>query len=362
MKKLLFTAMVLCMSIALVACSKNKNPLTGYVKGDVTLGQYTNLTYNPLSTEVSEEEIDAQINSLLSSKAVRTEVTDRNTVEKGDTVNLDYTGYIDGVAFDNGADTGFDLVIGSGRFIPGFEDGLIGAESGSTVDVDVTFPDPYTNNPDLSGKPATFKCVINGIFTYVVPELTEEFIAENTESDSIAAYREYVRTNLTSNKEADAASQKEMALIEAAIANCTFHKDLSEETANSAQSLITNYDSMFQSYYQVDAATYFGVMYGMSEDQFKEYMYNQAETNIKYSYMLSAIADKEKFTASDNEITELAGSMAVDYGFETADELYAQLKSFYGTEGKNIVAEQVRLNKAGDLIVSSAVAQEPVTE
>ena len=358
MKKVMLTALMLCMCVLFAACSRTTtNVLTGYTTGDVELGEYMNLPYTPVEVEVTDDEVESEIEYFLSENAERTEITDRTMVEDGDIVNLDYTGYIDGETFDGGSAEGFDLVIGSGTFIDGFEDGLIGAETGTTVDVNVTFPDPYPNNTDLSGKEATFVCTINGIYEDITPELTDELVASLTDYDTVDAYREYIRASLLESEQSDADSQKEYDVLDAAVANATFVKDLTAEIEEAAESLIANYDSMFEYYYGVDALTYFSIVYGLDEDSFNEYMYSQAEVNVKYSYLLSAVAEKENLEASDDEIDALVQNMLADYGYETEEELYASLEQYYDGEGRQVVTEQVRLNMARDLMCDSAIAQ-----
>ena len=361
-KRVLAAALALTMGLALAACSKNTNIITGYKSGDVTLGQYKGVEYTPLSTEVTDEAIQKEIDSFVSSKAEKVEITGRSDVQDGDIANIDYTGYMNGETFEGGSATGSDLTIGSGRFIEGFESGLIGVNVGDTVDLQLKFPDPYPNNPDYAGKDVTFNVKVNGIYRMLEPKLTDEFIAENTESKTIAEYREYVAGKLKASLEDRAQSQKEYDTINEVIKNTTFVKDLTEEIAKAKENAIANYNSMYQSAYGVDAATVFQALYGMSADTFDAYMYEQAAMNTKFGYVSSAIAEQEKITCTDEEITTLAAEMLEDYGFNSVDELYAQLKTFYKKEGKDVVAEQVKLNKAAQIIYDNAVAKAAQTE
>ena len=344
------------MCLALTACSKGTNIITGYKSGDVTLGQYKGVSYTPLSTEVSDADVQAELDSFVSSKAVKTEITGRTDVQSGDIANIDYTGYMNGETFEGGSAEGSDLTIGSGRFIEGFEDGLIGVNVGDTVDLQLKFPDPYQNNPDYAGKDVTFTVKVNGIFEMVDPELTDAFIAENTDSTTVAEYRQYLADKLKSSLESQAESRKQYDVINAVIANTTFSKDLTEEINTNKASMISNYDTMYQSTYGVDAATVFSVLYGMSGEEFQNYMYEQAEMNTKFGYVSSAIAEKEEITCTDDEIASLAADMLSSYGYSSVDELYAALKTYYNEEGKKVVAEQVKLNKAAKIMYDNAVA------
>jgi trigger factor len=148
-----------------------------YVVDDyIKLGQYKGVEVDKVEVaSVTDSDITNKINSDLASKNTTEEVTDRTDVRKGDIVNIDYEGLKDGVAFDNGTATGADLTIGSGQFIPGFEDQLVGAKVGDKLDVNVTFPADYPNAPDLAGQPVVFKVTINSIKKSVTPELNDEF-------------------------------------------------------------------------------------------------------------------------------------------------------------------------------------------
>ena len=141
----------------------------------VILGNYKGVEITLDEPEVTDEYLEGYIDYVLQNSAVSTPVLDR-PVEMGDVVNIDYVGKIDDVAFDGGTAQGYDLTIGSGRFIEGFEDGCIGMEVGETRDVEATFPDPYTNNPDLAGKVAVFTVTVNSISVEEIPELTDEYV------------------------------------------------------------------------------------------------------------------------------------------------------------------------------------------
>ena len=157
---------------------------------NIIVGQYKGVEIEKVEVEaVTDEDIEDALNELVDEYTTTEDVTDRTDVQDGDIANIDYVGKIDGVEFEGGADEGFDLEIGSGTFIDGFEEGLIGAKVGDTVDVKVTFPDPYENNTDLSGKEAVFTVTVNSIQAEVVPELTDAFVAENTDYTTIEEYR-----------------------------------------------------------------------------------------------------------------------------------------------------------------------------
>ncbi|MBO7352750.1 MAG: FKBP-type peptidyl-prolyl cis-trans isomerase, partial [Lachnospiraceae bacterium] len=229
-KKFTAAALVLCLALVLGACSKgNANVITGYKSGDVTLGQYKGVEYSPLSTEVTDEDIQKKIDSFLNSNQEKVEITDRTDVRDGDVTSIDFTGYMNGETFEGGTGTDYPLTIGSGQFIDGFEDGLVGVNVGETVDLALQFPDPYQNNPDFAGKPVTFTVTVNGIYTMVTPEFTDELVADKTDYNTTAEYRDYVASQLKTQLESDAQSSKEYDIVKKVIENSTFKKDLTDE-------------------------------------------------------------------------------------------------------------------------------------
>lgn len=357
MKKLLTVVTVLCMMLVLAACSEKtqQNMITGYKTGDVTLGQYKGLTYTPMDVSVTEEEIDAKVDDFMASKAEKIEITDRTDVQDGDIANIDYCGRKDGVAFDGGTAQGYDLTIGSKKFIEGFESGLIGKNVGETAVLDLTFPEDY-HVADLAGQAVQFEVTINSISVSEIPELTDEFIAANTAYENIEAYREYVAKSIKSDKESDAEEDKTYQVVQAAIEAATFNKNLSTEIDKARADMVNQYNSMYMQYYGMSAAEVYAALYGLDESAFNDYIYDMAESNTKYAYLTSAIAEEEKFTASDAEIGELANRMLASYGYSSVDELYTALKQVYNVDGKKVVAEQVKLNKAAEILQSTAVA------
>lgn len=355
MKKILLAAVVCSLSLMLVACGSTKNVVSGYKSGDVTLGEYKGLTYKATSTEITEEAIDAKVNSFLNSCKEEYEITDR-AAELGDTLAIDYVGYMDGVAFDGGTGS-TDLELGSKSFIDGFEDGLVGANAGDKVTLDLTFPDPYQNNPDFAGKPATFEVTVNAIKGYTIPEISDELVNEKTSYSTVEAYRASIKGSLAADAEQAAQENKEYEVIEKAIANATFNKDLTAEITESKNNLISNYDQMYQSYYGVDTFTVYSAMYGYTQEQFDEFMTSQAEMSVKYSYMLSAIAEAEKLEATDDEVKSLISEMINSYGYENEEALNNQLRTYYNADPQKVLKDQVLLNKATDIIVNSAVEE-----
>ena len=210
----------------------------------VTLGEYKNLNVTLASTAVTDEEIDAEISSRLTQKE-KVETLTEGTVEKGDTANIDYEGIKDGEAFQGGTDKGFDLVIGSGSFIEGFEDGLIGKSVGETVDLNLTFPEGY-QNAEMAGQDVVFHVTINSIKR--TPELTDELAAEISESEykTVDEYRASVEQTLKEGKASTRDSEKTNDLMTQVYNNSKINDYPAELVAFTKQQYVDYYEQYAQ--------------------------------------------------------------------------------------------------------------------
>ncbi len=284
------------------------------IKSIVTVGKYSGVEITPLELTVTDEIVDLEF--LLSMEEFAAD-TDRTVIENYDIANIDFEGKQDGVAFDGGTAEGYDLFIGSGSFIPGFEEALIGVSVGETVDIPLTFPENYASAA-LAGQDVVFTVTVNSI--KALPELNDAFIAENTEFDTVDAYKEDIRATLQSNYDATVDSQFESDLMAAIIADSSFHMDLSDEInayANNMKSMYESYASM----YGVTLEVYINAMFGMSLDAFTEELPKSADQLIKRYYVMLAVADAENMTVSEEEYEEFADQMMLDYGYTTREEL-----------------------------------------
>ena len=347
-------ALVMVMGLSLVACnSKDKNTTdatdtTTVAAGEetttapfnkidtsnlvwsdyVTLGEYKGIEVQVKSAEVTEDDIQAKVDSLLSYYATSTDVTDR-AVQDGDVVNIDYTGYIDGVAFDGGSATGASLTIGSGQFIDGFETGLIGANIGDEVKLNLTFPNPYLNNPDYAGKAVQFDVKVNSIQVKETPELTDEFIANNTSYKTVDEYKASVKESLEASKAEDVKSDKLNNVWNTIIDNCT--------VVSYPEELVAQYQTEMNDYYEQIATNYYGKTLeeyitgnGSTMDDFNKKTLEYGQTSAISEMIARGIAEKESITVSDDEVKEYAQSLIDDgtvTGFDDADaviEYYSQ--------------------------------------
>jgi len=294
------------------------------VENRVTLNEYVGMNVTLESPSVSEEEVDEYIASAVGSLG-GTEgaaIMDR-TVEEGDTVNINYVGTVDGVAFDGGTDDseeGTNLEIGSGSFVPGFEDGLIGVMPGETVDVDITFPEDY--HEELAGKDAVFKITVNGI---APAELTEELVPFlNAELSTVEEYRQFVYDGLMQDKQEEFDyyydNLVEDAIISTLIGECTY-SDVPEELVERYHSNIVSNLTATAGMYGVDLETYGLIVYGMVEyEDFEKMMESWAEQSAKQAIAFQAIANKEDLNVSDEKLDEELENTVASYGLNSVDD------------------------------------------
>ncbi len=306
----------------------------------VTLGEYKGIELTEEAVSIPDEYVDRYIDEyILSSRAVKTEVEDRTDVREGDTANIDYKGYKDGVAFDGGTAEGYDLVIGSGSFIPGFEDGLIGAEVGETVSLDLTFPENYTN-ADLAGAAVVFEVTINSIAITELPELTDELVMElgNEDCTTVEELRSYLYDAFYSTAMQNYNQAVNNDVVGAAMENCTFEELPDGIVDRYYDALIEEATSTAESY-GTDLSTYIQNYYGMEEEDYKERLKVNAQTIAQRYVMFYAIADVEGIDFTDEEKEEIMKELASSYGLESVDELKEELDE--ETMNEYILAEKV---------------------
>lgn len=306
----------------------------------VTLGEYKGIELTEEAVSIPDEYVDRYIDDyILASQAVKTEVEDRTDVREGDTANIDYKGYKDGVAFDGGTAEGYDLVIGSGSFIPGFEDGLIGAEVGETVSLDLTFPENYTN-ADMAGADVVFEVTINSISVTETPELTDELVMELAIGDctTVEELKSYLYDAFYSTAMQNYNQTVNNDVIEAAMENCTF-EELPDGIADRYyDELLDGVTSTAESY-GTDLSTYIQNYYGMEEEDYKERLKENAQAIAQRYVMFYAIADAEGIDFTDEEKAEIMKELASSYGLESVDELKKDIDD--ETMNEYILAEKV---------------------
>ena len=381
MKKLIAIVLALVLCLSLAACEKKdtgeannqdavtqtpeknleegKNLITGYKSGDVTLAQYTGLTYKPLSTEVTDQEVDEKFSQYVDSYKSKKEVTDRDDAQDGDIVDIDFKGYKDGEEFDGGSGNYPNLVIGSNAFIEGFEAGLIGHKKGESFNVACTLSENHAN-AELAGADVVFEVTIKGIYKYEIPEGTDAFVAEKTSGkyETVAAYKDNIRAQLRSEKEEEAELQKQYDLVQKLIDSCTYNCDIEAEIQRGEQSLKNYNDQAIMSAYGMDAVGYYSTYLGMTEEQYNQMIRAQAELSVRYEFVRSAIVEAERFQVTDEEIEELGTRQMKEYAYASLDDFYKKIEELNGVDAKTYIGEQVKLNKAADLIFDTAIPEE----
>ncbi len=314
------------------------------LKPEVTLGTYKGVKVEEADVAVTDEEVDAQIQTERENSARTITVEDR-AVKAGDITTIDFEGFVDGVAFDGGKGTDYPLTIGSGSFIPGFEEQLIGAEIGKETEVNVTFPEDY-HAADLAGKPAVFKCTVKAIQEKELPELDDEFASEVSAFDTLEEYKADVKKTLEIKKADAAKSAKETAVIDAVIENATMEiPDAMVETEQ--RQMIEEFAQRIQM--QGLTMEQYMQFTGMTPQVMMEQTKPQALKRIQSRLVLEAVAKAENLSASEEDFEAEIKDMAEKYQME-ADKV----KELLGEKGKAQVYEDLAIRKAVEFLVAEA--------
>ena len=322
------------------------------VKPEVTLGAYEGVEVPKTEINVTDEEVDAEVDKEREKNSRTTTVEDRG-VENGDMIKLDFDGSVDGVAFDGGKAENYDLTVGSGSFIPGFEEQLVGVKAGEEKEVKVTFPEDY-HAKDLAGKEAVFKCKVNEIKVKELPEANDEFAQDVSEFDTLAEYKEDLKKKLTERKEAAAKNAKEAAAVEAAVANAEMDipdamvdgqvRQMANDFARRIQSQGLTVDQYFQ-------------ITGMTAEKLMDQMKPEALKRIKNSLVLEAIAAKENFEIAEEKIEEELKKMSEAYKMEVD-----KIKEALGESGLDQMKAELKIQAAVDFIRDKATEVEKKAE
>ena len=314
-------------------------------KPEVTLGEYKGLEVDKVSTRVTQKEVEAKIEEEAEKNARTVTVEDR-AVQDGDEVILDFEGFVDGEAFEGGKGENYPLTIGSGSFIPGFEEQLVGAEAEKEVEVKVTFPEDY-HAEELKGKEAVFKCTVHEIKAKELPEIDDEFAAEVSEFDTLDEYKADVKDKIKEQKATDGKRKQEDQAVEQAIKNASYEiPDAMVDTqisqmANDFAQRIQSQGLTMEQYYQFT---------GMTEEKMNEEFKPQAVKRIETRLVLEAIAKAENIEISDEKLDEEIAKMAEAYKME-ADKL----KEFMGDAEKKQMKEDMAVQEAVTFLVENAV-------
>ena len=313
------------------------------LKPPVKLGKYKGVEVEKMDIDVTDEEVDAEIDKQRNTNARTIEVTDR-AVAMNDIVTLDFEGFVDGVAFQGGKGTDYPLTIGSGAFIPGFEEQLVGFEIGKEGDVNVKFPEDYQAE-ELAGKDATFKCTVKAIKAKELPELNDEFASDVSDFDTLKEYKEDVKKNLVEKKTNEEKAKREDAVVKAVIEDSEM--ELPEAMIDTqARQIVNDFAQRLQ-------------MQGMNIDQYLQYTGNtvdkmleqvrpQAIERIQARLVLEAVAAAENITVSDEEFEDEIKKMAEQYKMEVE-----KLKELMPESELKTMRDDMAVQKAADFLVEN---------
>ena len=315
------------------------------VKPEVTLGDYKGVEVPKTEITVTDEDVEAELKKEQEKNSRTISVEDR-AAQLNDIVTIDFEGSVDGVPFDGGQATEYPLTLGSNTFIPGFEEQLVGAKVGDDVDVKVTFPEEYQAK-ELAGKEAIFKCAVKKIEAKELPELDDDFAKDVSEFDTLAEYKEHVKTNLEDKKADEAKRAKEDAAVDKAIENAQM--DIPEamiefqvrQMADDFARRIQQQGLTVEQYFQFT---------GLSEEKMMEEFKPEAEKRIRTRLTLEAIVAAENIEVSEERLDEELQKMADSYKMEVD-----KLKEYMGENEKKQMKEDIAIQEAVTLIANAAV-------
>ena len=316
------------------------------VKPEVKLGEYKGLKVDKVSTRVTQKEVDEEIDKERERNARTIDVTDRAVQDK-DQITLDFEGFVDGVAFEGGKASDYPLTIGSGAFIPGFEDQLIGANIDEEKEINVTFPEEYQAK-ELAGKAAVFKCTVHSIKAKELPELDDEFVSDVSEkSETVDAYKAEVKAKIKERKENEGKQKREDQSVEQAVANAEMDIPEAMISFQSRQMVddfarrIMQQGMTMEQYFQFT---------GLSEEKMMEEFKPEAEKRIRTRLTLEAIVAAENIEVSEERLDEEIQKMADSYKMEVD-----KLKEYMGENEKKQMKEDIAIQEAVTLIANAAV-------
>ena len=315
------------------------------VKPEVTLGEYKGMEVDKTSTRVTQKEVEAKIKEE-AEKNARTVTVEGRPVQDGDEVILDFEGFVDGEAFEGGKGENYPLTIGSGSFIPGFEEQLVGAEAEKEVEVKVTFPEEY-HAEELKGKEAVFKCTVHEIKEKQIPGIDDEFAAEVSEFDTLDEYKADVKAKIKEQKENEGKQKKEDQAVEKAVANAAM--EIPEAMIDEQVRQMVNEFAQNMQYQGISFEQYCQIT-GMTLEKIQEETRPQAVKRIETRLVLEAIAKAENIEVTEERLDEEIKKMAESYNME-ADKL----KELMGEEEKKQMMEDIAVQDAVTFLVENAV-------
>lgn len=319
--------------------------VTLFVKPEATVKKYKGLEVKKIDSKVSKKDVDAAIESDRQKNARVISVDDRD-LQKDDISTIDFEGFVDGVAFEGGKAENFELTIGSGQFIPGFEDQLIGMKIGEEKEINVTFPKEY-HAENLAGKPAMFKVKLISIKSKILPELDDEFAKDVSEFETLADYRKDVEKKVKKQKEESAKNQKEIAVIDKLVENTEVV--IPESMIDDEVESMSNQFASNLAYQGLDLKTYCMYM-NTTEEEFKKNLRPEAEKNVKLKLALDAIEKLEDIKVEAKEIDEKIDELKKQYGSENTNDDLNKNENV-----RHYMEEKIKQDKLMKIIVDSAI-------
>lgn len=329
-----------------------KYTLEVFVKPDVTLGEYKGVAVEKNVEKVTDEAVDARIQNDLERASTTQDVTDR-AVENGDIVNLDYAGSVDGVAFEGGTAQGQSLTIGSGMFIPGFEEQMVGMNIGEERDLSVKFPEQY-HADSLAGKDAVFHVKVNGIQTKVRPELDDDFAADVSEFDTFEAYKANIVADLEKNAADRAEANLEDSLVQKVVdaADC----DIPDAMIQDEITTMLREMEMRMIYQGIRFEDYLKYT-GQTLDQVRENYKPEAANRVKTQLVLEAVAKAESIVPTDEDVDEAIADQA-----KRVNRDVEEFKASLSEQQKEYLKETAGIKKVIDFLKANAVITEKAAE
>jgi len=317
--------------------------LTAALRPEVTIGKYKGLSAPKPVIEIPESEIDASIETTRERNA-RMEKVER-PAESGDIATIDFEGFVDGVAFEGGKGENHELTLGSGSFIPGFEEKVEGMETGETRDIDLVFPEDYKE--DLAGKPVVFRVTLNELREKILPELDDEFVKDVSEFDTIDEYRADIKDKIVKTRQQDVDETFENILMDQIVES--IEVEVPDEMVEEQLDLsMKNFSSRLSSY-GMEPAKYMQMM-GMTPEIFREKMRESSEKQVRIQLALGKIAELESVGVSDEEIETEYKDASERYGME--------IGKFKETIERKDIINDLKLRKAAKIVVDSAIVEE----
>lgn len=322
----------------------------------IAIGEYNNIEIDKVEVqEVTDEQVQSEFEAYMEAFNEEVEVTDRDTLENGDIADIDYVGKIDGEEFEGGSSEGYKLELGSGSFIEGFEEGLVGVKKGETKSLALTFPEDY-GNTEYAGKDVIFDVTVNGIYKTEIPEITDEFVKENTEYESIDSYKESIRSTMEASNESTANNTRRNSIWSAVLANCAVKQYDEEDVKNYILEYKDYVTNLVTSSYGMSFDAYLSAS-GLEAEDFKETAVTNAKAAAKEQMILDAIAEKEGITVSDEDFQEYLADYMEGIGVSSEDELWSNFESqgYVKEDIEKSMKDTIIANKVIEFIESTAV-------